>query len=83
MVIFHESIRRSVLKSISFRILVIISDLLVIFFITHRYDVTIGLTVATNLASTILYYFHERIWNAIHFGKKSVKKKDKPANMNY
>lgn len=75
MIIFHESIRRSVIKSVSFRILVIVSDLIVIFFLTHRADITIGVTIGTNIASTVLYYLHERLWNTVRFGKKSMKKK--------
>lgn len=73
MTAFHETIKRSVLKSITFRIVVVVSDLIVIFALTHRYDLTLGVTIGTNLASMILYYTHERIWNLVRFGKKSKK----------
>lgn len=74
MTAFHESIKRSVFKSITFRIVVVVSDLIVIFALTHRYDLTLGVTIGTNLASMILYYMHERIWNLIRFGRKYKKK---------
>ena len=60
---------RSLVKSITFRTVIIIADLLVIFWLTHRVDQTIALTIATNMASTILYYTHERVWNHIRWGR--------------
>jgi len=74
MFIFRESIKRSLFKSISFRVVVVLSDIIVIYFITHRYDITIGVTIATNVASMVLYYLHERIWNKISFGRKKSKR---------
>ena len=62
--------QRSITKSITFRILVIISDLVVIYLITKRVAATIALTVFTNLASTVLYFAHERVWNRIAWGRK-------------
>lgn len=66
---FYEKNERSIVKAVLFRILIIISDSIIIFAITRRYDVTIGVIVASNLASTVLYFIHERIWNKIHWGK--------------
>ena len=66
---FYEKNERSIVKAVLFRILIIISDSIIIFAITHRYDVTIGVILASNLASTVLYFIHERIWNKIHWGK--------------
>jgi uncharacterized membrane protein len=61
--------RRSLVKSITFRILVIISDTVVMFLITHRIELTAGLVISTNLASTILYYLYERVWSRISWGR--------------
>ena len=63
-----EKHQRSIVKSITFRIIVVISDLTIITLVTHRYDVAIGITVATNIGSTILYYLHERVWTRIKWG---------------
>lgn len=69
--IHHDDLKkRSFMKSITFRVTVIVSDAIITFAITHRYDITIGFVVFTNLASTILYYLHERIWSHIHWGRK-------------
>lgn len=67
---FSENISRSLVKSISFRLLIIISDSIIIFSISHRLDVTVSIILFSNLASTILYFTHERIWNSIHWGKR-------------
>lgn len=66
---FHEQVKRSIVKALTFRFLIILSDSTIIYTITHRFDETIGVIFFSNLASTILYFIHERIWNKIHWGK--------------
>ena len=67
---FHEQIKRSLVKSITFRILVLALDIIIMFSITRRYDQTFWLVFLSNIGSTIIYFFHERIWNIIHWGKE-------------
>ena len=67
---FKETKERSITKSVTFRVLVIISDLVVIYILTRKVVATIAITVFTNLASTIFYFLHERIWNNISWGKQ-------------
>jgi len=66
----HESIKRSITKAATFRVLVLCSDGIIIFAITHRADVALGVIIASNFASAILYFLHERLWNAIGWGKE-------------
>jgi len=61
--------RRSLVKAMTFRSLILCSDAVVIFLITHKWETTIGLVIATNLASTTLYFIHERIWSRIQWGR--------------
>ena len=61
--------KRSLVKAMTFRTLILCSDAIVIFLITRRWDTTAGLVVATNLASTTLYFIHERIWSRIQWGR--------------
>ena len=61
--------KRSLIKAITFRVLILCSDTVVIFLITHRWDMTAGLVIATNLASSTLYFLHERLWNRIQWGR--------------
>lgn len=67
--IFHEHISRSLVKAITFRLIIIVSDSIIIFLITHRLDLTISVLLLSNLSSTILYFLHERVWNRIHWGR--------------
>jgi uncharacterized membrane protein len=66
---FHERVSRSVVKAITFRVIIITADVIIVMAITHRYDTTFGVVVGTNIASTILYLLHERMWNRVHWGK--------------
>ncbi|HTX87107.1 MAG TPA: DUF2061 domain-containing protein [Candidatus Nanoarchaeia archaeon] len=67
---FKEQTKRSVVKSITFRALVITSDFIIITLITHRYDLALAVIILSNLSSAILYYLHERAWNKINWGKQ-------------
>ena len=61
--------KRSLVKAVSFRALILCSDAVVIFLVTHRWDTTLGLVIATNVASSTLYFIHERVWNRIQWGR--------------
>lgn len=67
---FVELPSRSLVKAVTFRSLILTSDSMIIFFITHRLDVTLSVMLASNVASTILFLLHERLWNRIHWGKR-------------
>lgn len=67
--IIAEQHKRSFVKSITFRAIVIMSDLIIVTAVTHRYDFAIGVVLATNLGSTLLYYLHERVWAKIAWGR--------------
>lgn len=70
---FVETQTRSITKSVTYRILVIISDLVVIYALTHRVFDAVAITVLTNIASTIFYFLHERLWNDIAWGRRRVR----------
>ncbi len=67
---FTEQVKRSLVKSITFRVLVITSDFIIIWLITRRYDVAALVTILTNSAAFLIYYLHERVWNKINWGKQ-------------
>ena len=64
--------KRSLVKSITFRTVILCSDTIVIFLITHHWETTGALVIATNIASTTLYFLHERVWSRIQWGRASV-----------
>lgn len=67
---YTEKHTRSLAKAISYRILSITFDLLIIFALTKKVELTLGIVIISNVVSIFLYYFHERAWNKIHFGRK-------------
>lgn len=66
---FHEHIKRSLIKAITFRLLILVSDGFIILAITHRFDIALGVIFFSNLASTFFYFLHERLWDRIRWGK--------------
>ncbi len=65
----RENVGRSIAKAVTFRAVILIADGLIIFAITHRFDVAIGVMFFSNVSSTILYFLHERVWNKIEWGR--------------
>lgn len=70
---YHEMKSRSIIKSISYRVVSIIVDTCVLYFFTRKIEFTLGVVLFANAYSTIVYYVHERVWNKFHFGKKILK----------
>ncbi len=70
----HEKHSRSIAKAISYRIVSIISDLILVFAITRKVELTLGIVTVSNLVSTVLYYLHERFWNKLHNGRHPTSK---------
>lgn len=67
---FLEDHRRSIVKTISYRILIIISNAIVIYIMTGNMNLTASFIGITSIVSTLVYFAHERLWNEIHWGKK-------------
>ena len=64
-----ETRKRSIAKSILWRIICIIVSVFVSFILTARWDVAVAIGTSYNIITMFLYYFHERIWNRINWGK--------------
>lgn len=69
---FYEHNKRSITKALTFRGVIIVSDGIIIFLLTHRYDVTFALISLFSVLHTAFYFFHERVWNKIHWGKNTL-----------
>jgi uncharacterized membrane protein len=70
---FKETQKRSITKSLTFRVIVVTADFIIMYIITRHVGVTIVLTVFTNLTSTVLYFLHERLWNGVAWGKQRIR----------
>lgn len=47
------------------------ADLFVIYSLTRKMNLAIEFVIFSNLVSIVIYFFHERIWNRITWGKKT------------
>lgn len=65
-----ESAKRSFVKAMTFRTTIIVADTIITYAISHSYTITIGFVIFTNVASTAIYYLHERFWASIGWGEK-------------
>ena len=57
---------KSILKSVSWRIVGTIDTMIISYFITGRVTLALSIGSVEVLTKTILYYFHERLWAHIH-----------------
>ncbi len=64
-----DSRLRSVVKSLIYRFLSIIGTTTISWFITKDLKETTLLTIFFQIYLSILYYFYERVWNKISWGK--------------
>ncbi len=65
----EETLRRSVVKTISYRVVILILDFISIYLFTGQIKVAFGFMIVSNIYTTIGYFFHERIWDRIKWGK--------------
>jgi len=65
----REHWQRSLAKAITYRAFIIVLDFSAIWFFTKRTDVAVGFVIVSNIYTTIAYYFHERFWNKVPWGK--------------
>lgn len=61
---------RSVLKAISWRLIGTIDTLVVSWFVVEDAATASAIASIDFVTKMILYFFHERAWNAIKWGKK-------------
>jgi len=66
----NETRKRSLTKSISWRIICIVVSILIAYILTNELDLAATIGTVYNAITMILYYFHERIWNKIKWGAK-------------
>ena len=65
----NEHWKRSLVKAISYRLIIIALDMTAIYLFTRRLDIALEFMIISNVYTSIAYYFHERIWNKIGWGK--------------
>lgn len=64
-----ETHARSIVKALSYRLLILILDFSFIYLFTKSIDIAAAFAVVSNIYSTVAYYLHERAWNTVGWGK--------------
>ena len=65
-----ERKRRSLLKTLSWRFFASIDTFLIAWFISGSLTTSSWIAGIEDVTKLFLYYFHERLWNIISWGKK-------------
>ncbi|MDY3200906.1 MAG: DUF2061 domain-containing protein [Arcobacter sp.] len=73
----HEKPYRSVVKAISWRTVGTLDTMIVSYFVTGNLIMAASIGSIEVITKMILYYFHERAWNKLSFGRV------KPAENDY
>lgn len=60
--------RRSVVKAITYRVLIMCLDFGTIYLFTGALRVALGFMIASNVYTTIAYFAHERLWSRVKWG---------------
>lgn len=66
---YKENHARSILKSVTWRVLAVVITLYSIWLCTGALAVSIESTVVVSVLSTIAYYLHERVWDRLSWGR--------------
>jgi uncharacterized membrane protein len=67
--IHHDHWKRSLVKTITYRIIIMIVVFMVSLIVTHKASDALVITGWNALLATIIYYWHERIWSRIRWGR--------------
>jgi uncharacterized membrane protein len=63
-----ETRKRSLVKAISYRAVIVCLDFLAIYIFTHKADVAFGFMIVSNVYTTVGYFLHERFWARVRWG---------------
>ena len=68
-----ETHRRSIVKAISWRIIATLVTFLVAYLLTKEVILSMSIGFGDAIIKIGVYYYHERLWNRISFGRKKAK----------
>ena len=57
------------MKTITYRVAILILDFTVVYLLTKKIQIALGFMVVSNIYTNIGYYIHERVWNSVKWGK--------------
>ncbi len=68
-----ESHRRSITKTLTWRIIATFVTISVVYAFTREFALSAGIGLADTVVKLFAYYSHERMWDRISFGRKKEK----------
>jgi uncharacterized membrane protein len=68
-----KSWERPLVKSITYRCLIMVLDFTVLSLFTGSTKTALGFVVLSNIYTTVVYFFHERVWDKIRWGVATAK----------
>jgi uncharacterized membrane protein len=68
-ILFHEGQPRTISKSVTWRILITISNFVIPFIMTGSWGSAAAFLGIATLVNIAIFYGHERVWNRISWGK--------------
>lgn len=64
----RSSRRRSVVKAVTYRAVIICLDFAVIYLLTGKLMTAAAFMIVSNIYTTVVYFLHERIWSRMKWG---------------
>jgi uncharacterized membrane protein len=61
---------RSLAKSLTWRVVALLTTFITLYALSKDINMATLATIITNGVNFIAYYYHERIWNAVSWGKE-------------
>jgi uncharacterized membrane protein len=68
----RPSRKRSIVKALTYRVVIICLDFAVVYLLTRKVTVAAGFMIVSNIYTTVGYIIHERIWARIKWGREMV-----------
>lgn len=65
-----DSTKRSLVKTFGYRAAIIVTNGAVVYGLTGKWDLALGVSSATAVLNTAMYYANERLWNKIDWGRR-------------
>jgi len=60
---------RCLLKAITFRAVATLTTVVIVFAFTRQIEAALGIGLIDTIIKILIYYFHERVWNNIDYGR--------------
>jgi uncharacterized membrane protein len=67
-----ETNKRSITKALTWRFLASLATFIISLILTGDFAAATGIASVQVVVNLILYYFHERAWNKINWGRENV-----------